>query len=559
MITRIPFTPTRCHIMTTRQTMATTRPRSGNVTMTITRFASAALVLLMLSCCTSLYETGTDASADWSVSAVAAANGGYDDLAPVPLSQGLYFTSNRPVAGEELDRLYLLPHDATLASDVRRVSTGLENGEEIKAGALAVLPGATELYFVECYRGDGVGDCDLVSGRFSADGLSIEDTRPVAPPLNDIEWDHHPAFSGDGRTIIFASERFGGNGGSDLWVSRREGEKWSVPVNLGGTINSSGNEITPYLAPDGETLYFSSDAHPGRGGFDIFVSRRIAGKWSTPEPLGRPFNSGDDAIFFNGTLESNTAYFASNRPGGKGGFDLYRAERKIAPPPPPPPPKEKPLVLRVRAKNAYTMQDIPAQVSISLHADDRLLAEGRGSAETRLDLGAVYSVTGELAGFINAVETVRFAGADEATKASRDEGERMVIEHVLQLVPVTEDERKIYAFTVEFDFNLFNIRPEEERKLDSVVILLAQFPQSTVVFSGHTDSVGTVTYNIKLGYNRAKEVSEYVGDWLEEKGVKLLNPVEIRTYGEAEPVAPNSTEEGRQRNRRVEIAIVRNR
>lgn len=538
---------------------ATSRRSLTVISVPLRRCLVMLLPLLLLSSCTSMYETGTDISAEWSVESVAAANSRSDDLAPVPLSQGLLFTSNRPFSGEELDRLYLLPFEASQTSDVRRVSTGTQNGEEIKAGALAILPGGAEVYFVECYRGDGVGDCDLVSGRFSADGLSIEDTRPLAPPLNDIEWDHHPTFSGDGRTIVFASERYGGNGGSDLWTSRREGEKWSAPVNLGDVINTSGNEITPYLAPDGEALYFSSDAHPGRGGFDIFVSRRVAGKWSAPEPLGRPFNSDDDDLFFNGTLESNSAFFASNRVGGKGGFDLYRADRRVAPPPPPPPPKEKPLVLRVRAKNAYTMQDIPAQVSISFYADDRLLAEGRGSAETRLDLGAVYSVTGELAGFINAVETVRFAGADEATKASRDEGSRMVIEHDLQLVPVTEDERKIYAFTVEFDFNLFNIRPEEERKLDSVVILLAQFPQSTVVFSGHTDSVGTVSYNIKLGYSRAKEVSAYVEDWLEEKGVKLLNPVEIRTYGEAEPVAPNSTEEGRQRNRRVEIAIVRNR
>jgi len=89
-------------------------------------------------------------------------------------------------------------------------------------------------------------------------------------------------------------------------------------------------------------------------------------------------------------------------------------------------------------------------------------------------------------------------------------------------------------------------------------VLLAQFPNSTVVISGHTDSVGTVIYNIKLGYSRAKEVSRYVHDWLYQKDVRLRNEMEIRTYGEAEPIAPNSTDEGRQRNRRVEIAIVRN-
>ena len=514
------------------------------------------VLLLALPSCTSLYETGGDLRADWSAGPVTEANSGADELAPLPASQGLYFTSNREMDNEEMDRLYLLPHDAASRSDVRRVNTGHDG---IKAGAMAFLPGASSVLFVECYREDGTGDCDLVEGRLSDDGFAITDSRVLAGGVNDVEWDHHPSLSGDGRTLVFSSERYGGRGGSDLWMSTRDGEGWTPAVNLGERINTSGNEITPFLSPDGETLYFSSDTHAGRGGFDIFVSRLAAGKWSEPEPLGLPFNSSDDDLFFSGSLEGMTAYFASNRPGGRGGFDIYRADRKVAPPPPPPPPKEKPLVLRVRAKNAYTMKDIPAFVGITLHASEQLLAEGRGTAETRCDLSAVYSITGEMPGFLSALETVRFADAAEATKLSHDEGERMVIEHNLLLVPVTEDERKIYAFTVEFDFNLFNIRPEEERKLDSVVVLLSEYPNSTVVFSGHTDSVGTVIYNIKLGYNRAKEVSAYVSDWLGNKGVKLRNPVEVRTYGEAEPVASNSTDEGRQRNRRVEIAIVRNR
>lgn len=518
------------------------------------------LVLFTLAAagCASMYETGSDQRAEWSVAAVDAANGEADELAPAPTSRGLYLTSNREAAGEELDRLYLLPPGAVYRSDVQPVRT---SSKEIKSGAMAFLPGTdARLLYVECYREDGIGDCDIVEGQFSDDGLSIEGTSLLDTTVNDIEWDHHPALSADGRTLVFASERYGGKGGSDLWMSVWKDGRWSAAVNLGERINTSGNEITPCLSPDGTELYFSSDAHPGRGGFDIFLSRLASGKWSVPQPLGLPFNSDDDDIFFRGTLDADTLFLASNRTGSRGGFDIFEVRRNVVPPPPPPPvvPVEKPLVLRVRAKNSYTMQDIPAQVSISSAADDRLLADGTGTAETRLDLEKSYIVTGEHSGFISAVETVRFGGADEATKLSRDEGRRMVITHDLLLVPVIEEERKIYAFTVEFDFNLFNIRPEEERKLDSVVILLAQFPNSTVVFSGHTDSLGTTIYNIKLGYNRAKEVSRYVGDWLKQKGVRLQNPVEIRTYGEAEPIAPNSTDEGRQRNRRVEIAIVRN-
>lgn len=521
------------------------------------RFLPITLLLLaLLPACTSLYETGSDQRTDWSAAAVNAANSTADDLAPVASPAGLYFSSNRERADEELDRIYLLPAGLTAPSDVRHVRT---SGEDIRAGTLAFLPGdARQLLCVECYREDAIGDCDLVAGRLSADGLAIEEMLPLDTAVNSIEWEHHPTLSADGETLIFASERYGGHGGSDLWMSTRRDGRWSAAVNLGPRINTAGNEITPCLSPDGETLYFSSDALPGRGGFDIQMTKRQGGRWSEPRPLGLPFNSNDDDIFFSGTLERDTVYLASNRPGGRGGFDILRVTRNIVPPPPPPPPKEKPLVLRVRARNSYTMATIPARVGIS-SADDRQLAEGTETAETRLDPAQTYTVTGELAGYMSGVETLRVDGVAEATRNARDEGTRMVIEHDLLLVPVVEEERKIYAFTVEFDFNLFNIRPEEERKLDSVVILLARYPQSTVVFSGHTDSVGTVNYNIKLGYNRAKEVSRYVLDWLREKGAILRNAAEIRTYGEAEPIASNSSEEGRQRNRRVEIAIVRNR
>ncbi|MBE0645657.1 MAG: PD40 domain-containing protein, partial [Bacteroidetes bacterium] len=291
------------------------------------------LLALAVTACTSMYETGSDSRTEWKLVPVDGANSSADELAPVPSSHGLYFTSNREVGGDELDRLYLLPFGATTSADVKRVRSSTE---DIKAGAMALRAGRdAALFYVECYRADGIGDCDLVEGHLSTDGLSVAQTTVLPAPLNDVEWDHHPTLSRDGKVLVFASERFGGHGGSDLWMSKAGGGGWETPVNLGSQINTSGNEITPCLSPDGQELYFASDALPGRGGFDIFVTKLAAGKWSTPEPLGMPFNSGDDDIFFNGTVSSDTIYFASNRDGGKGGFDLYRAARKVAPPPPP--------------------------------------------------------------------------------------------------------------------------------------------------------------------------------------------------------------------------------
>jgi outer membrane protein OmpA-like peptidoglycan-associated protein len=523
--------------------------------------------VMLLAACASIYETGSDMSAEWVLTPVSAANGPFDDLAPAATAEGLYFTSNREVDEEENDRMYFLPHGAARPEFLRL------HGDAVRSGALLLRGPETKVLFTQCYRDDAVGDCDLVEGRIGDDPTVIRDIRLLPEGLNDVEWDHHPAMAGDGgpgSVLVFASERFGGEGGSDLWMSLRTADGWDTPINLGPLVNTDGNEISPWLTPDGRELYFSSDAHPGRGGFDVYRaqlpegSTPASGAWRGPEPLGAPVNSNEDDIFFTGPLAADTVYFASNREGGMGGYDLYLCARKTSiettpPPPPPPVEKEKPLVLRVRAVNAYTMEAVDAVISVTPAESDLMLAEGTTVVELPLTVDGRYSITAMRAGYMNAMEEYYAGGDATVTRKARDEGDRMVIEHAVILMPTAEEERKIYSFTVEFDFNLSNIRPEEEKKLDSAAVLLGKFPQSTVVVSGHTDSVGTVSYNIKLGYRRATEVSEYVETWLRRRDVRLVNDMEIRTYGESQPVAPNRTEQGRQRNRRVEIAIVRNR
>ena len=515
-------------------------------------------LLLLFSSCASIFEVGEDRTGEFRVESVTAVNTASDEVAPVPVDAGLIFTSNRPLSGEDdegRDMLFFAPVDAGIVGMPRLLS--MEGAQDVKTGSLTRFPDGRQVLFVQCYRDDGVGDCDMLEGRLAASGARIMDVRLLEAPLNDVEWDHHPTLSNDGRMLVFASERFGGQGGSDLWITARRGDGWSEPINLDPVVNTSGNEIAPHLSADGSELYFASDAHPGMGGFDLYRSRRIGEGWGPPEILPRPFNSDADDVFFSGTLTADTTWLSSNREGGAGRFDILRVVRITQPLQPEPEP-EKLLVLRITARNAYTKAPIDADISVSYAGREAVIEEGSGTVELTPDMGTLYTVTATHPGFMHTVEDIRTGGFEEARRRARPEDERIVLERDVLLVPVTEEERKIYAFTVEFDFNLFNIRPEEERKLDSAAVLLKKYPNSTVVISGHTDSVGTNMYNIRLGYNRAKEVSDYVGDWLRESGVRLQNDMEIRTYGEEEPVAPNRTEEGRQRNRRVEIAIVRN-
>ncbi len=528
--------------------------------MMYTRFPFIALTLLVFAAaCTSIYEVGDDRTDEFSVESVTAVNSMHDEVAPMPVDGGLIFTSNRPLspeADEGRDMLYFARVDAGIVGSPRPVT--VDGAQDVKTGSLALFPEGRAMLVVQCYRDDGIGDCDMLEGRLADGGARITDLRLLEPPVNDVEWDHHPTLSSDGRMLVFASERFGGHGGSDLWITAREGDGgWSRPANLGSAVNTSGNEIAPHLSSDGSELYFASDSHPGMGGFDIYRSRRTGEGWGPPEILPRPFNSDADDVFFSGTLTADTTWLASDRGNDENGFDIYRVVRRLRPTPPEPEP-EKPIVLRITAKNAFTKETIDAAISVTHAGTENLAAEGSGVVEMTPDMGSMYTVTATHPGYMHTVEDIRTGGFEDARQQARPEDERIVIERDIMLIPVAEKERKIYAFTVEFDFNLFNIRPEEERKLDSAAVLLEMYPNSTVVISGHTDSVGTNMYNIRLGYNRAKEVSDYVGTWLRRQNVRLKNDIEIRTYGEAEPIAPNRTEEGRQRNRRVEIAIVRN-
>ena len=142
-------------------------------------------------------------------------------------------------------------------------------------------------------------------------------------PINKNDsWESQPTISSDGNTLIFSSIREGGVGGSDIYsVNRDENGKWGNLQSL--SINTEGNEKSPFLHPDSETLYFSSDTHLGLGGLDIFIAKDSTGNWTNPVNIGYPINSENDDLAFFVSTDGKTAYFSSNKLSGVGGWDLY--------------------------------------------------------------------------------------------------------------------------------------------------------------------------------------------------------------------------------------------
>jgi len=139
------------------------------------------------------------------------------------------------------------------------------------------------------------------------------------------DFNSHPTANADGTILIFASDRAGGFGGTDLWIMQKLGDNtWSEPENIGENINTPGNEITPYLVKN-DTLYFSSDGMGGKGGFEILMSFKDQGVWQPPIPLADINSEGNDSDFI--ILSDNKGIFCSDRQEGKGGLDLYITKR----------------------------------------------------------------------------------------------------------------------------------------------------------------------------------------------------------------------------------------
>ncbi|MEZ4920300.1 MAG: OmpA family protein [Saprospiraceae bacterium] len=166
---------------------------------------------------------------------------------------------------------------------------------------------------------DGLQKMRLYQAKKTGDAW----TDPVALPFNNNEFDDcHPAISIDGDKLYFSSNRPGGMGGMDLYVSYKVGESWSEPVNLGPEINSSGNEVFPFIHAD-NTLYYASDGHPGSGGLDLFYAVMTDDGWTKPVNMGEPFNSGKDDFGLIVDLNKINGYFSSNGRGGAGGDEIH--------------------------------------------------------------------------------------------------------------------------------------------------------------------------------------------------------------------------------------------
>ena len=269
-------------------------------------------------------------------------NSKYDDYAVFVSSNGdtLFFTSNKGKSGDSFlndeskygDDLYL----SVKCNKGWKAPNLLEASPSalLNEGAISFSDEGKTAIISRSHEADGLGGSDLYSAHF--DGEKFTGIKNLGTTINTIYWESQPALSSDGKTLIFASDRPGGLGGVDLWISEFNGYSWSNPVNLGNNINTAGNEYSPFLLCKGKEriLFYASDGIPnGKGKLDIYYSYKLCdNSWGKPKPLNESINTAANEAFPFVTKNAETIYYSSDKEGGCDGYDIYSQSFAIDPP-----------------------------------------------------------------------------------------------------------------------------------------------------------------------------------------------------------------------------------
>lgn len=418
-------------------------------------------------------------------------------------------------------------------------------------GAQSVSADGKFLVFTVCNRAGDYGSCDL----YFSERVNGKWTKPknIGAPINTANWESQPSVAPNGDAIYFTRGGARGQGDKNLMVSYRNSDgSWAEPQPL-TTLNTSFNEGSPCIHPDGQTLYFSSDGHPGMGSFDLFLSRlQPDGTWGQPENLGYPINTAQAEEALAVTLSGELAFIASDRPGGFGSLDIYSfiMPENFRPQP----------VTYVKGfvYDADTKKPLPKTVVEMVD-----VANGKVYALTKTDADGEFLVClpmGKDYGLNVNRPKYLFYSDNFALKEERKLRDPFVLKIPLQ--PVKEsveqggvEENKesepIVLKNVFFATNSAELRPESKNELDKLKQLLEENPKMRIRLNGHTDSEGDDAKNMDLSDRRAHSVRTY----LISKGI-AADRMDAKGYGESKPVATNDTPEGRQQNRRTEFVVL---
>lgn len=416
-------------------------------------------------------------------------------------------------------------------------------------GAASITIDNSTMYITICeFVSRTYDNCDIYVTTRTGNGWS--ELRNLGPNINGIDtWESQPSITADGKTLYFSTIRPGNLGfgednyTSDIYVAQKdENGNWGKAENLGNIINTSGNEKSPYMHSDSKTLYFSSDGHPGLGGYDIFFSKFRDGEWTKPQNMGYPINTKENDVGFIVSTNGKKAYFSSNKLNGLGGWDVYSID----------------LYEEARPEKVVFVKGTLLDDEGNTLEDAKL--EVKNTRTEEVTEGVVDAITGNYAVALTIepdkqdddyLMVVKKEGYSFTSNYISPEEERFEAPTTINFeVKPIEVGKAVKINDINYAFASSELDNVSKIVLDNFIDFLRDNPTVSFEIRGHTDDVGQESTNQKLSEERAKAVYDYLAN----KGISPIR-MKFKGFGESMPIAPNTSESGRAKNRRTEFYI----
>ncbi len=424
-------------------------------------------------------------------------------------------------------------------------------------GAQTLSADGQTLIYTACNRKDGAGSCDLLISEYKNGAWTTPEY--IGAPINAKTWESQPSLSSNGKLLLFSTNRKDAkvekNASKNLFMSRRGDDgKWSEPEAI-SELNTAYDEVTPFLHPDGQTLYFSSNGQPGFGDLDLFVSRlQPDGKWGKPQNLGTPINTEKVESGLIVTFDGKNAIYAAEFPDSRGKLDLYSFDlpQNLRP---------KPVTyVQATVRDAVSNKKLVGVVAILKNLETgkevvRAKTNEKGVFILCLPVGINYSL---------AVAEKKYAFYSDNFNLTENNSVDKPFSLKIDLQPI-EDKPVIAANNqpqtvktkpmilknVFFDTGSANLKPESRDELMRLRDMLQENPNMKIQLNGHTDNTGSQAKNQTLSENRAAAVLQF----LVQNGINASR-LTAHGFGDTSPIDTNDTDSGRKNNRRTEFLIL---
>ncbi|AWV97256.1 OmpA family protein [Arcticibacterium luteifluviistationis] len=441
----------------------------------------------------------------------------------------IYYTA-RTIGADE--NIYISNKENGVWSTPKGISEVINT--DFNEGTCTISADGKTMVFTSCDGRESLGSCDLFITRLDENGWSTP--QNMGPNVNSPFWDSQASLSSDGKMIVFSSDRYGGQGKKDLYVSTLgEMNEWNLARNLGKVINTSKDEISPFLHANGKSLFFASEGHSGLGGFDLFLSNKTEKTMTEPLNLGYPINDGSDQFALVISADGKQAFYTKQE-GEKVNMYQFDLPKEL---------KEKfdpTFYLKGHVFDAESNVALGASIKLINLNTKEVVSEFAADAKTGEYL-AVLPFSGNFGLYVEHpsyfFKSLAFSFKSEAKKDNKE----------LEIGLDKIDKEKIEVLSnIYFDEAKWDLKPESLVELSKLSELIWRNPKLKVEISGHTDDVGTAESNQALSQKRAQSVVDY----LIKEGLSKDN-VTAKGYGETKPRESNNDEAGRSQNRRIEL------